>query len=357
MPNRAEMRNVALLGRYGVDYRRKRGHDISEAHNISHLRNVADLTQLVADLYGFSDRKKELVYASAWFHDTVRSPSEDPSVADDEASANEAARILNDANGKNVIKTTLEERDAITFAIKQHGRFPNWLAEEKTRNTNPHSLEDKLWLALFVADKMEANGVRVIARRSSFVAGDRLKSEKGDWRNFGFEPDRDESLVVAIESILRLTVINPEEVYPDALHPLVHPLYEAQREFVLGICKASGLRVEDLAKILLGKKTVNGKNILEARKIKDPVSAAELVTIIASRGQITNEKIEAASNDVADSACETADYFSSRYRDDLDQLVQTWSPKNKKAKQWQKAMVEYNSGKWLKRKKEESRLA
>ena len=357
MAGNVELRNIALLGRYGVDYRRESGHDVSEAHNIPHLRNVADLTQLVADLYGYTDREKKLAYTSGWFHDTVRSPSEDPSVADDEASAKEAVKILYDADGRNVIKTTTEEREAISFAIKQHGHFPDLLADEKTRNANPRSLEEKLWLALFVADKMEANGVRVIARRSSFVAGDRLKSEKGDWRNFGFQPDRDENLVVAIESILRLTFVNPEEVYPESIQPLVHPLYEAQREFVLGICKASGLKLVDLAQMLLNNKTAEGKNILVARKIKAPANIGELVAIIASRGHITDKKIVATSDDVAASAHETVGYFSDHYRDDLDQLVEKWVPANKISQQWQKAMVEYNNGAWLKGKKEEFALA
>lgn len=345
---RKETRNVALLGRYGIDHRRRTGAEISEAHNLPHVRNVAELTQVVGDIYAYSERERFLGYICGWFHDIVRSPSEDPDVKDDEASAHEAVRILEAAGIKGVVATFPEERDAVAFAITSHGRYPEWLSQLDTRNTALESLKNKLWLVLFVADKMEANGVRVIARRSSFVAGDRLRSEKGDLRTFGFVPSRDEGLVVAIESFLRLSLINPEDIYPEKLQPLVHPLYEKQREFVIGIMKALGLTVENIENLLLDTTNAEGKNLLQARKMTAPENSKSLAQILSQKSQITNKDISDASDDLARSAVETVRYFSESYRTDLDQLVATWNPQGEVAKQWQQELVDYSEGNWLK---------
>ena len=346
-------RNVALLGRFGVDHRRRSGFVVSEAHSIPHLRNTTDLTQLVGDIYGFNSREKFLAYISGWFHDLVRSPSEDSKIKDDEASAHEALRILGEAERRGVIETSPEEQEAINFAITNHGKYPEWFNDPEKRNNPPEELRDKLWLALFVADKMEANGVRVIARRSSFVAGDRLKSEKGDWRQFGFEPDRDEGLVVAIESLLRLSFINPEGVYPEILQPLVHPLYEVQRDFVAGVCKALDLTVEKLAYLILDIKNEKRENILDVRKIEAPKVSHELARVIRERSGISDAIIESATDDQVHSAYETVMYFSEHYMNDLDKLVLNWFPQNEMSKAWKKEMIAYKSGIWLEDKKRE----
>jgi len=329
---------IARLGETEVERRRRLTGEISESHSPSHLRNVAGLTQKVGHLYDLTERENELAYATGWFHDVVRSSSEDPNVGDEKASANEARRILAGL-------VTEEEGTAIAYAIERHGRYPEWLDNAETREKPSETLEEKLHLVLFVADKLEANGVRVIARRSQFVAGDRLRSEKGDWRNFGFQPDRDEVLVVAIESFLRLAFINPEGIYPLRLRPVVGPLYQVQREFVFGVLRGLNLKIEEIARLLLETETGEGKNILQARKIVAPENIAELFNLIVSKSGIDDGGIVSVPDDVASSALETVEYFSCRYQKDLDGLVMNWSPAGEKAREWRRAMIDYMEGK------------
>lgn len=345
---------IAKIGLGNVDARKTRGLEVTEAHNASHLRNVAELALFAGEIYGLSEKEKKLVYACGWLHDVVRSPSEDPNISDDRASAKEATRILSDLNKNGTFITTLSEREAVARAIEHHGTAPGWL--ERSETETPQRLHDKLWLALYVGDKMEANGVRVIARRSSFVAGDRLRSPKGDLREFGFQPDKDEALVVAVESMLRLTFINPEDQYPYVLIPLVHPLYEAQREFVNGVLKSKGISIEDMSQLLLTRKNSQGKNIFEARNIVTPNTASEVAELLIKRSGITNESIAQTSNDVARSAAETIEYFSKHHAEDLDRLVENWKPNGLTAKNWRSALLEYNQGIWLGRQREQYRF-
>lgn len=313
--------------------------EVTEAHSALHLRKVAELTQKIGEIYGLTQREKELAYAAGWFHDIIRSPS-GPGVGDEGTSAKETRRIL---EGAGLI--TREEGAAITYAIEKHGHYPKWLTDPETREKFPEALAEKVRFVLFVADKMEQNGVRAIARRCSFAAGDRLRDEKGDWRTFEFEPDKDEGLVVAITSVYRLALINPEEIYPLRLHSLVHPLYEVQREFVRGVLRGFDLKIKDIVHLLLEKKDEKGRNILQTMEIKAPLDPKESIELITSRIKITDEEIASVSDDLASSAIETVDYFSSHYREDFRQLVMGWRPTGKKAWEWQKAMKKYEEGK------------
>ena len=339
MKEKGWKRKVALLGLEGVKQRIAQGAEVSEAHSTPHLAKVAELTQQMRPFYGLTSREGNLAYAAGWFHDRIRSSTEDPSVGDEEASANEARRMLIEASLVNKA-----EAEAIAYAIARQGHYPEWLKDPETRERLPETLEEKLHLILFVADKMEANGVRVIARRSQFVAGDRLRGEKGDWRNFRFQPDEDEPLVVAIESLLRLAFINPEEIYPLRLKPVVRPLYETQRDFVLGVLHGLTLTVEDVAQLLLEKKTGEGKNILQVRKISAPEEVSELAKLITVKSGINDKAITLTSKDVAHSALETVDYFSHHYREALDRLIVKWMPTGKKAHEWRQGMIDYMEG-------------
>lgn len=334
-------RKVAELGKAGVEARRQRGFDVSEAHSPAHLGGVAETTQPIGKIYGFAGRELELSFAGGWFHDAVRSDTEDPTVGDEEASAKEAYRVLLEAGL--VIK---EEGAAIAYAIERQGRYPEWWSDLETRERLPETLEEKLHLALFVADKMDANGVRVIARRSQFVAGNRLRAEGGDWRKFGFQFDRDEALVVAIESLLRLAFINPEGIYPLRLKPVVEPLYQVQREFVLGVLHGLHLTVEDIARLLLETKTGEGKNILQVRKISALENISGLAKLITVKSGIVDEAVARASEDIASSALETVEYFSHRYQEDLDRLALKWIPAGEKAREWRQGMIDYMEGKF-----------
>lgn len=311
---------------------------VSEAHSLPHLKRVAELTQKIGVLYKFSPRENELAYALGWFHDIVRFPS-GFGAEDKEASANKARRILTGL-------ITKEEEEVIVYAIKKHDFYPQWLINPKTREKPPETLKEKLHFALFVADKIEQNGVRGIVRRCSFTAGDRLRSEKGDWRIFGFKSDRDEGLVVALASIYRLTFKNPEEIYPLKLFPTVRPLYETQREFVFGLCRGLNLTIENIARLLLETKNDKGENILQAMRISAPGNSSELAVLIASRGGITNERITSVLEDLAYSALETVKYFSYRYRENLSKLIFNWKPRGRKSQEWQRVMKEYKEDKF-----------
>lgn len=333
-------RKIADLGKDGVETRRQRGLDVSEAHSPAHLRSVANGAEEIARrCYGLSGRDLQLTYAPPWFHDRVRSSTEDPAVRDEEASAKEAYRILLEAG-----LVTEEEGRAIAYAVERQGHYPEWWKDLETRERLPETLEEKLHLTLFVADKMDANGVRVIARRSQFVAGNRLRHENGDWRNFGFLPDKDEALVVAIESLLRLAFINPEGIYPERLKPVVGPLYRIQREFVFGVFWGLRLTLEGVTRALLERRTDEGKNILQARKIVAPENIAKLFNLIASKSGIDDGGIVSVPDDVASSALETVEYFSRRYQENLDSLVMNWSPAGEKAREWRQGMMGYMQG-------------
>jgi len=316
-----------------VENRRRMGIEVSESHSLSHLGNVAELTQEVGFLYDYTECELRLVYAAGWGHDIKRRPTEDPAAGDKEASADETRRLLTEAG-----LVVEEEGEAIAYAIIKQSHYPEWLSSPQTRERLPETLKEKLHFALFVADKIEQNGVRAIARGFQFVAGNQLRSETGGWRSFGFQPDKDEVLVVVIEALLRLAFINPEEIYPARLSPLVKPLYQALREAILGGFRVSGLRVEDVARLLLESKTSDGRNILQLRRISAPKNLIDLVGLIAAKSGINDQEISSVSEDLASSALEAVEYFGHHYEEDLDDLVFGWSPAGEKAREWQGMM-------------------
>lgn len=307
--------------------------EISGVHSKSHLTMTANLTQLVGKIYHYNDKELFLSYFSALFHDIVRSPSEDAQIQDEKLSAEAAFKLLGQ------FQLTDQEKAAVFFAIENHGKHPSWKTD---------SLKEKLHLGLFVADKIEQNGVRVIARRSAFVAGERLHKADGDLREFGFKPSQDELLVVAIESALRLTFINPQFIYPQKLTLLLKSLYKIQREFMFGLMKTLNLEVENLAQIILDTKREDGKNLKEVRSIGHIKNVTDLTAAIETAGQITNSQIYSTSNDSVKASIEAVEYFSKRYEKDIDKLMLSWKPQNKLAKTWQQGMVEYLNGNWYK---------
>lgn len=314
---------------------------LSGAHSKSHLTITADLTQLVGKIYNFSEKELFLSYFSALFHDIVRSAQEDQSSNDEKLSAQVANQLLEH------FEPTSEEKETVIFAIENHGSNPGWMKNTKSRENPPQSLKEKIRFALYVADKIEQNGVRVIARRSAFVAGERLHKENGDLHSFGFHPNKDEFLVVAVETALRLTFINPETIYPKKLELIIQPLYRVQRDFMFGIMKRLNLTVERLAQIILETRRPDGKNLKEVRKIKEVKDGKDLAGMIEKQGLIADSEIQSASSDLVESSVEAVKYFSSRYEQDIDQLMLNWKPEKKWAKLWQRQMVEYLDGTWL----------
>lgn len=328
------------LSRASIDQRRQAGQEISEAHNEAHLNSVANLAVQVGRLYGQDDRTLFLSYVAGKLHDFFRYSTEEAGETGDRASADAAREILSEKANFGTIPSDSEEREAVAYAIANHSSYPEWLADPATRNDPPRNLKEAIRLNLFVADKMEANGPIVIARRSSFVAGDRLKSESGDLQEFGFRPERDEGLVVALESALRLTFINPEEIYPERLKPLVGPLYAVQREFVTALCAGLLLPPREIARIISETKNAQGQNMLQARRITAPDDIQGLQKLIEEKGGITTDAYTAVSMGDATAALDAVGYFSRRYREDLDTVIAEWNPALSAAKKWKDGMVQ-----------------
>lgn len=315
--------------------------ELSGAHSKSHLIITANLTQLIGKIYQYIDRELFLSYFAALFHDIVRSPAQDKDLNDEKLSAKIAINLLGQFH------PTDEEKEAAAYAIENHGRNPSWMENPKSRENSPQSLKGKLHFALYVADKIEQNGVRVIARRCSFVAGERLHKENGDLQEFGFKPDKDEALVVAIESILRITFINPENIYPQKLRPIIAPLFKIHRLFTCAVLKSLHLNIKDIAGIILETKRADGKNLIEVRKIKGIKDSRDLTDMIAKMGQITDSEIQSVSDNLVKSSTEAIEYFGSHFEQDIDLLMLNWKPNNKTAQDWQRQMVEYLDGTWL----------
>lgn len=332
----------------------QRDAEVDYSHDTTHLHNVAELTQLVGETLGFDKKEKYLSFAAGWLHDLIRSPSEDPSIGDEEKSAHEAKLVLKKLSAQGILVTSSEEKNAVVQAIIRHSYCPSWFNHEKTRDLLPKTLEDKILLALFVADYIEANGARVIARRCHFVGKERLHTspEKGgDLQKFGFIPGEDEGMVVAIESILRLTFINPEGLYPDYLRSLVHPLYEDQREFVLGLLKGLNFKIIDLIKLLKKRCLADGTTMLEFRHVEAPTNTDQFEKLVEYRGKISDYRINRIADDVVSSALETVKYFTDGTIKNLDQAIEKWRPKGRTATQWRQKMVEYQNGTWLAKQK------
>ncbi len=333
-------RNLAFLMRQSL---RESG-EVSEAHGITHLKTTAKMTELGGMLYGFSYQEYLLAYGAGIGHDWERSPSEDPTERNELASARKLTGLMVRLNQRGLFSTTNEERDEVGFAVENHGETPGFFLDPATRDETPSELGDRIHASLFIADKIEANGARVIARRASFVAGDRLNNPQGDWQKFGYRPDKDEALVVAIESMLRLGVINPQYIYPEKIRKIIDPLYEVQREFVRGVFKARGLQISDIAELLLDRKRDDGKNMLQVRKLGAPSDPHELAAFLSERTGVSDASIGATSRDVADSALEAVRDFSQT--PDLDGLIETWKPRGRAAKRWVHDMREYANGNW-----------
>lgn len=343
---KSEIKNIALWRLRVLS----KNFNTDSAHDVAHLQRVSELTQLVGEVLNYNKKEKLLCFAAAWFHDLIRSPSEDPSLRDEIKSARESELLLRRLHEKDLFKTSIQERKAVVEAIKLHTNQPIWFKERKRRNISPSLLHNKVLLALYVADYIEANGAWVIARRCSFVGGTRLHTpfnSGGDLQQFGFIPGKDEGLVVALESILRLAFINPEMNYPDYLYKLIHPLYGVQREFVLGLIKGLNLTISDLVYILRKRKMQDGRNIFKFRGIKPSNNFDKIKKLIEKQGGISDRYIREAKKEVANSALETVNYFSANTYSRLEDLIQNWKPKGKTTKRWRQEMLNYQTGRWL----------
>lgn len=323
--------------------------DDSGTHSFSHVRNVAELASITGHIAGFNPRAISLGVTAALFHDFIRYKTESGEADDEERSGEAIYDILTQENQHQKIATSEYERDIIRSVITHQSEYPIFLEEPQTREIVPNTLKDQLHLMVFTGDKLEANGVRGIARRCAFVAGERLQNSQGDLQQFGFRPQRNEAVVVAIESAIRLSIINPEDIYPTYLSPLVGRLYEQQRNFVAGIFNGINFNADLLAELILETKRPDGKNILQARRLSAPDSVLDLANLIKDRGGLTDELVDTPLPDLVTASFEALDHFSSHYKEDIDQSMLKWNPRSLIGQGWKQEMKDYTDGIWFSR--------
>lgn len=318
-------------------------------HELDHLGNVAKLTKLVAVAGKYSPRETALARIPAWGHDFVRSPAE--GIDDALASADHITGWLIELNKKGDLRTTTKERDAIYFTIRHHG-IPPRIFNGKSVDLSSLDLKGKLHVALFAADKGDANGPQVVARRSMFVAGKRLN--EGDLKEYGFNATTehrkgDEELVVLLEGFIRMGFVNPQYIYPPQLDSVIGSLYDDQRAFQVGLMKSIGISVTRSAAILLGVDTKYKVNLLGKRgDVRFPENPFELADLIRFRTRIGDEMVSEASDDLALSARESVMYFSSNYKNGkLAELNDRWAPQGNMARKWRRGIREWNDGTWF----------
>lgn len=326
---------------------------IYSGHEESHLRSVARLTELAGLAAGSYSRDIELARIAGWFHDFERSMNETDSDSDESLSAKAAVKFAGEMHQNQLYYTSEDERKAIEAAILKNGRPPEFFASKS--DVKQWTLPERVLAALFVADKMEANGVWVIARRSQFVGGARLCAEDADLPKFGLQPGQDAIKAVLLEGAARIAFINPEGVYPPVFRPLTSKMYDPQRDFMHGLLAAEGMRIADYAQFLLTTKLLtdpNKPNYLQARKLSVS-DRTHLVKELQTTGGLSNEAIKAATGERAYSAVEAVSYFSSRYQKPLETLVEQWNPQHTQARSWRKDMLAYINGGWFNQTKEQ----
>lgn len=317
------------------------------SHDAGHLERVGAFAIRLGEKYGFNSQVLALGYVAGKMHDAQRSTGENPDSRDEQISAQVANRLLLDLDGSthNYFQTSRRKRQAVMYAIENHGQAPARFSDPIKRDLAPSSLAEKLHLLLYAGDKIaEANGPWIIARRPHFMTS-RLNSPTGTWQEFGFVPGRDEALVTVVETGIRMSIVSVEATYPRQLRETIAPQFKVQREFGLGLYRALNLTATDVADMLLNRvDPETGKNILDKRKYKAPDNITDLAEFIARRSGLTEQAIAEVSSDQASSALEAVEYFAGGYKQPLEGLVRSWQPKGQMAKSWHQGMIRYLEG-------------
>lgn len=339
--------NIELIDRQAAAFiQMNRNNKPHPGHELSHLKTVAQLTELAGIVAGFAPRDIELARITGWFHDFERSSSETSRASDEKLSCRAMLKFVRSLQQRNLYHTTLNEHEAMVHAVLENSRPPEFFSLRP--NPANWDLNDRLLGALFTADKLEANGVWVIARRSQFVAGARLHDpSQADLPKYGLRPFKDEVKAVLLESALRISFINPEGIYPAIFRPLTGKMYDPQRDFIHGLLAAEGMTINDYAKMILDTKLLTHPrhpNYLQARNLDAPRNPTDLALILYEVGGLADWRIHLASKDLADSSVEAVNHFSSQYQLPLEELVQQWNPRHNTSRLWREAMIRYVSG-------------
>lgn len=306
----------------------------SAAHNFGHLNRVATYASLIAQVMGADSREQNLARMGGYLHDLVRSASE---VKDDEAlSAEKAEPVLRGMKN-------LKERDisAVLASIRTASVPKELLASQDKDDMTHFEGERRIRLAVWLADKLEANGAYVIARRSQFVGGERYLKQDGDLRGLRLRlleeghplaKTFDPAMAILCESYIRLGFKNNQELYPGWFLPVVNKLFDEQRTFYYALLSSKGLFEEDIADILVSIKFPGvKKNDIESWERRRPKSR-EFIK------RMTEEQINAAK--------EIVNFFSSAdvaYMDTAG-AINKFKSLNSVAEEWHRQMLDYLNG-------------
>lgn len=342
--------HIAELVQSQLALKKANGEVIDPSHDwFPHLNNVSQLAPVFAQKLGYSEQDQFLSFIPGATHDLTRFKGEDSSASDEAIAAAETRKLLRHSRRNGIVEINLSQMADIQSAILRHSKAPDWLFDPTKRNVKPPKRADRLYLALFEADHVEANGPYLVARRSQFVGGTRMQpgetpADHGDLYKKGYRPG-DELKVVAMEGIIRQTLRNPKTMQPDALKPVLDPLYAVQEAYFTGNVKALGVTLESLAEEIYDQNMAKGnRNITNA-----PQNPDELVKRFSETTGITNQTIDQAPASLADASMEAIEFFSSQPDTNLLDLIRTWRPKTDQGAQWHDQMLDYIEGHWVKR--------
>lgn len=341
---------LIVIGRYFrglshqyLEQRRREGKPVDSSHSESHLNADADLIPVIGAAYEFSDREVLLGRFAAQFHDIVRSGREDLGLQDEIDSAATSVAVLVDIDQKGIFHTNQEEREAMEYAVLNHGKPPAFFEDPSTREDTPESLKDRLHAVLYVADALQKLGAPLINRRSAFVGGKRLT--EGDLKDVVIEGKRIDPIdAVLLESAVRLGWKNVEDLYPRKLHRHIQPAFAIQRQWVSALLVSRGLDMTGWASLLWNARNGKGQNIFEftSDTASSPPSSIEaIVEVLTNRGKMIDQGItEAASDpDLVLSSVEAVEYFSAHYKEpDPENTIKNWLPEGQRARIWKKGM-------------------
>ncbi len=333
-------RYFAILSHHNIRDRRIAGLYVSAAHSEAHLNGVAALIPKIGAVYNFSLKETQLGIFAAQFHDIVRSGREDLGDKDEKESAEKATSILAELDTRGAFPSSIEEREAVSFAIINHEIPPVFFNDPETREDTPQVLSERVHTMLHVADVLQRLGVPLIHRRSAFVGGERRN--EGDLKGMQYQGEGIDAIhAIILESAVRLGWKSVEHIYPKRLAEVISPAFSVQREWVTGLLASRNLDISGWADILWSTRNEQDKNIFELSKLPNsPDSKDEIIKILQEVGKITDNDIKnSASNpDLVESSKEAAFYFSSHYNDDPSKAIEAWTPQGEYAIHWKKEM-------------------
>lgn len=318
------------------------------AHGTLNLTNVALLTDAWGIVYKLTASQRRILRVAGFLHDIERSPTENQAEAlrDEEFSARIAGNCLLELNKQGLLVSSPRQRNAVKYAIANHGTSP-WIEDPSKTQKKPTDLKETFRETLYLADKMEQLDLPpAVLRRAMFVSGKRLAV--GDLQEMGLNPNSDVDRIKAFlqESIIRVTFVNPEASFPKWIQDIIRDLYKPQKEFIEATSRTLGLHTTGaLAEMVMGLRNSQGKSVLDKRGIK--ITTSELTRAIEEAGGLTDKGIQGASDDKVTSAQETILYLSSQWQNsDLKGVIENWNPNNNFSQVLRAKCADYVSGKW-----------